>query len=1255
MAGRLPQSDQQVDVDSATFQPVIDEAALTAFDIIPTPVAIFDLSSLRFLAVNEAAAQGLDRPIDDLLQTSFSDLHLPEDVKAFLDAVGVISVPVCDAGRWRLRAGHGGLVEVSICWRRVTFRGQDAALATWRDVVSLQVTEVEGATVSQERDVAPEQAEAKARLYRAIFESAPSKLLVLTPDTHRIVAANDAFLAATNCQINEIRGRPFFEVFPDDPAEPGADGVSNLIASLQRVAQTKSPDVMAVQRYPILRSAEEGGGFELRFWSQVNAPVLDPDGGLAYIIHRTEDVTELARGGEDALLAPLEGRQREVARELVLRSQELGQANRILQEQAAQIRTAERLLDLGTWTYNLQSQTMEWSDRIFALYGVPSDQPAPNFDGYTALLHPDDRDAMVAGYRDFIDSGLPHWVFQHRILCPDGVTRHLKTVGERTLIGGQEQIFGFVQDVTAYVVAQVGQADADRLTKMAGYRARLGGWRVDLGPDRVHWTEEVAAIHAEPPGTQPSFDQSMAYYVPASRELLVARFAACVHAGVEFDEVLQLDTAQANRIWVRSIGEPVRDPQGAIVAVQGALQDITELVEAQEKSVALSLQLRETLENMSDAFFLLDRDWRFSFLNRQAGILLGRRPEDLVGQRMWKEFPEGIETTARTAYERVMNERIATTFEQFFPQLDKWLRVSAHPAPEGLAAYFSDVTAERASAQHLRLLETAVAHLNDIVLITEASSLDEPKGPRVVYVNEAIERLTGYSRAEILGATPRMLQGPLTDRAELDRIRKAIVQAQPIHSEIVNYTKSGAPYWLDLDIVPLADAEGTLTHFVAIQRDITERKRAEESIRIGDKRFQLLCRATNDVIWDWDIKQDTVWWNEALLTLFGYDPAAIDTNCISKTDRIHPDDRERILRSIHDAIDGTGTNWASEYQFMRQDDMPRQVVDRGFVLRDEDGKAVRMIGSMIDVTERRELEQRYLQAQKLEAVGQLTGGVAHDFNNLLTIIMGNTEMLQDSLKEDDPLRQFADMSAKAADRAAELTRRLLAFSRKQALQPQVTDVNAVIAGIEGMLRRTLGEDIDIEIVRAGALWRTELDVGQLESALLNLANNSRDAMPKGGSLTIETANTSLDDAYVLTEPGLKSGQYVVIAVSDTGLGIPKDQIDRVFEPFFTTKAVGKGSGLGLSMVYGFVKQSDGHVRIYSEANEGTTVKLYFPRFYGAQVATRTESENRIVFRGQETILVVEDHDLILQQLVAQLSGFGYNVMVIPPESMGLHK
>jgi CheY-like chemotaxis protein len=299
------------------------------------------------------------------------------------------------------------------------------------------------------------------------------------------------------------------------------------------------------------------------------------------------------------------------------------------------------------------------------------------------------------------------------------------------------------------------------------------------------------------------------------------------------------------------------------------------------------------------------------------------------------------------------------------------------------------------------------------------------------------------------------------------------------------------------------------------------------------------------------------------------------------------------------------------------------------------------------------------QAQKMEAIGQLTGGVAHDFNNLLTAICGGAETLRRLLPEQlgghaDRIRRAMRMIEDGSQRAAMLTHRLLAFARRQALDPRPLDANKLVAGMSELLRRTIGEAIAIETVLAGGLWRTMADPNHLESALLNLAVNARDAMPDGGKLTIETGNSYLDEAYALRHQDVIPGQYVMIAVSDTGTGMSKDTMERVFEPFFTTKGIGQGTGLGLSQVYGFIKQSSGHIKIYSEPGQGTVVKLYLPRLIGEGQLDREEALPAVPDGGSgELILVVEDDDAVRAYSAETLRELGYRVIAASTAWEGL--
>ena len=328
-----------------------------------------------------------------------------------------------------------------------------------------------------------------------------------------------------------------------------------------------------------------------------------------------------------------------------------------------------------------------------------------------------------------------------------------------------------------------------------------------------------------------------------------------------------------------------------------------------------------------------------------------------------------------------------------------------------------------------------------------------------------------------------------------------------------------------------------------------------------------------------------------------------------------------------------------------------------------DGKRVYATGRDVTAEHEREAElehtqEQLRQAQKMEAVGQLTGGIAHDFNNLLTGVIGSLDMMQRQMAkgETSKVERYATTAMTAANRAAALTHRLLAFARRQPLDPKPVSANRLVTGMEELLRRTIGESVQLEIVTAGGLWQTLCDPHQLESAILNLSINARDAMPTGGKLTIETCNARLDDAYTAKQRDVNPGQYVCICVTDSGTGMTKDIIAKAFEPFFTTKPIGQGTGLGLSMIYGFTRQSEGYARIYSEVGNGTTIKLYLPRYYGkAEDAEESQVELTEAQRAEagEVVLVVEDEIAVRDLVVDVLQELGYRAIEAADGPSGL--
>lgn len=356
---------------------------------------------------------------------------------------------------------------------------------------------------------------------------------------------------------------------------------------------------------------------------------------------------------------------------------------------------------------------------------------------------------------------------------------------------------------------------------------------------------------------------------------------------------------------------------------------------------------------------------------------------------------------------------------------------------------------------------------------------------------------------------------------------------------------------------------------------------------------------------------------------------------------VHPDDFDRCL-SIYVTSFDARQPFSMTYRLRRFDGVYRDILDNGAPFH-RSGEFAGYFGSCIDVTDRQVAEAQLRQAQKMDALGKLTGGVAHDFNNLLQVVGGNLELLTADIAGNERAERRLQTALQAVLRGSKLAGQLLAFARQQPLSPKVVNLGRLIRGTDDMLRRALGTAIEIETVISGGLWNTRVDPVQVETALLNLAINARDAMGGRGRLTIEAGNAYLDETYAARNPEVTPGQYVMVAVSDTGTGIPPEIAEKVFDPFFTTKPEGQGTGLGLSMVHGFVKQSGGHVKIYSEVGEGTTIRLYLPRTREREDDS-AEAESGRVIGGSETVLLVEDDEDVRITTAEMLSGLGYKVL-----------
>ncbi len=653
--------------------------------------------------------------------------------------------------------------------------------------------------------------------------------------------------------------------------------------------------------------------------------------------------------------------------------------------------------------------------------------------------------------------------------------------------------------------------------------------------------------------------------------------------------------------------------------------------------------MKTLMDTIPDAIYFKDAQSRFLRVNRACAEHSGfNDPADVVGKTDFDLFgPEHAEGAFRTEQEIMRTGQPVQDQEERETWPDRpaaWVSTTKMPLRDPSGAVIGtfglsrDITKRKQAEEALRQSEQRFRTVFDRMQLI-GLELD-PSG-RITYCNDFFLELTGRRREEAVGADYLADFLPPGSAVRAVFARAMASGEMPTHFRNAILTRGGRQREIEWNNTLLREGDGRIVGVVSIGQDITEREVAEQELRRSEAEFRGLVehapvgiyRATRDG------RFLTV--NPALVRMLGYGWAEEVLRLdIARDVYADPALRERLIR---ESLPRAEVGWK------RRDGTTVTVELTMHRIPTPDGREV-YEGIVEDVTEQRSLENQFRQAQRLEAVGRLAGGVAHDFNNVLTAITGYSDLLLEDMGAGDAHRPDVEEIKAAAMRAAALTRQLLAFSRKQVMQPRVLDLNDVVRTLDKMLRRLIGEDIKLELALDPALGAVRADPGQVEQVLLNLAVNSRDAMPDGGRLTIETANVDLDEAYVRDHAGATPGRYVLVAVSDTGVGMDAETRSHIFEPFFTTKEMGKGTGLGLATVYGIVKQSGGYVWVYSEPGRGATFKVYLP-----QVDERAEEVGgpllaEPVAGGRETVLLAEDDPSVRGVVFEMLSQKGYRVL-----------
>ncbi len=797
------------------------------------------------------------------------------------------------------------------------------------------------------------------------------------------------------------------------------------------------------------------------------------------------------------------------------------------------------------------------------------------------------------------------------------------------------------------------------------------------------------------------------------------------------------------------------------------IRNITERKRVEEELRKSNREIATIFESINDAFFALDTEWRFKYLNTEAERLLGRSRNELLGRPIWSEFPESPGSTLCSGFSKASSEGVRAEFEEFYQPKNKWFNIRVYPSASGLSIYFQDIderkrleAAMRQSEEYRRLFELArdailifdlqseiVLEMNDkacevyglpreefiglsldsllgntaensgqlknllskgqehsfesiqhgsdgtplyflinLSLIDfqgrqavlsinhnitarrtaeEAQRLSEKRfrgafdlapigmamvGPdgRFMQVNRSLCGIVGYSEDELLELDFQTITHIDDLELDLEYVRKML------SGEITYYQMEKHYVHRDGQIVPVLlcvslvrDDEGLPLYFISQIQNITERKQAEESLRDSDERYRLLFNRNPLPSWVFDL--ETLQFlnvNDAAIEHYGYSREEFLAMTIED---IRPPEYLPALRERVAAVRAR-TMVASELWKHRKKDNTIIDVEIASHRLTYGGKSAVLI-MVNDVTERsrseealRQSEEQLRQSQKMESIGTLAGGVAHDFNNLLTAILGNTQLAMRMTEEGGRLHSRLKEVLKSGNRATTLTRQLLAFSRRQHLERKNIDLNETIADTMKMLQRIIGEDVEVQINMTPNLPLIFADPSQVAQVVMNLAVNARDAMPEGGRLLIETEKVNFDETYMRNHPDAKDQKYVRLMMSDSGVGMTPETRDRIFEPFFTTKDVGRGTGLGLSMVYGIVKQHEGSIEVYSEVGCGTVFKVYWP--IAVSNIEAEEPEIKIIVRGgTETILLAEDEEDLRELARDVLEDLGYTVLV----------
>ncbi len=1037
--------------------------------------------------------------------------------------------------------------------------------------------------------------------WEEVFQGVNQPILILDPD-HVILEANRAVQEATGLSEKDLRGKTCYQVFHDaDEPPPGCPLVAMRVSGRP---ETSEMDVEILGRMFLVSVT----------------PFFDEHGPLERIVHVATDITEHKRAEES--LRQSEERFKELADLLpqtVFETDIEGNLTFVNQQAFYAFGYSREDFDKGIHAL----QTLIPGDRVRAKENIRRVLSGERIGGeeYTAL--------RKDGSTFFI------------IIYCDSIIQESRPVGLR----------GIIIDITERKQAEESLRQSEERYRTMIENANDMIWMLDTEGRFTIYNHQAEIISGYK--LEEWEGKSFAPLIHQDDLEMVSEVFRKTLSGEPQHYTVRC-YKKSGELFILSINTTPVYEKGKVVGTVSFGRDITERRRAEEVLAHERDLLQALMDNMPDTIYFKDTASRFTRINKaQAQVLGVRDPQEVIGKTDSDFFAD---EHARAAYED--EQKMVETGEALIAKEEKvrradgtfrWVSASKVPIKDaaghvtGIVGISRDITKRKQVTDALRESEgryrTLVEGLEDVIV----SFL--PDGT-ISYCSPNVKDFGGYDPEEEIGhhfskyiADEKVKQQLRELFQEITRIKK------PVTFEFLYRPKIKAPFYVEATASPIiSEKTDEIVSIQCIVRDITERKRSEEQLRTERDKAQQYLDVAGVMIIALDAHGEITLINTKGCEILGYGQKEI----LGKNwfDGFLPRGRVDKVKSVYGKLMKGEIEQVEYYEnpIRTKTGEERIIAWHNSLLRDATGRIIGLLSSGEDITEHKRLEAQLLQAQKMEAVGHLAGGVAHDFNNILTVILGYAAFIQRTLSSDDELFQNLEQIRKAGERAAVLTRQLLAFSRQQIMQPKDLNINEVVDGLLKMIRRVIGEDMDLQFISGRQLGTVHADPGQIEQVLMNLCVNARDAMPQGGTLTLETENVLISGAYRKTHPWANEGRYVLISVTDTGHGMDEETRSQVFEPFFTTKEVGKGTGLGLATVYGIVKQHDGMINVYSEVGKGTTFKVYLPIVErpAEEVGNKIEGPAR---GGTETLLFAEDHESLRRMTVELLETAGYTVLV----------